>query len=527
MKKIIRCIAMLLTLAMLLPLWPQALAAERPGEVGTVYLPETSPVAAPMADPKPLDDYPIPEDGYDTEVDGFHFRVGSDYAVLTEYTGSRAVVEIPATVDGVPVVRIGANVFRSHCEITGLYLPEGLKYIDTCAFEDCGRLRHLMLPASLMGLGDWAFSTCHNLSIVYIPPESVLDCKYGEESAFDGVMILGFPGTAAEEYAKTFHKFFMPMVENRQYVLYGNGVYSTAGEGILRLDKYMVNTIDFITIPDSISGMPVTEICGFAFASVFANNNIPCVRAGYNVKTIRANAFAPYIPSYLFLPESVTEIEHPILPEEASPEFYGFADTAAQRYAQEHGYSFNVQQKIPFTDVKEDAWYYEDVRYAHRMGLMRGVSDTEFRPEGTTTRAMMMQVLFNIAGDRDFPLIQYFEDVNGQWFTFAVNWAAYWGIAKGITKTTFGPDRPVTREQAVTFLYRFSTLLGLDTTPRASLEGFMDHGKVSEYAQEAMSWAVAVGLLKGMENNTLQPQGNSTRAQLAALLTRYMKLFFA
>lgn len=287
----------------------------------------------------------------------------------------------------------------------------------------------------------------------------------------------------------------------------------------------MVKSIGDITLPDSISGMPVTEISGFAIHSFFKNNNdIDGVRLGYNVKTIRANAFAPYIPEYLFLPESVTVIEHPILPEEASPEFYGFADTAAQRYAQEHGYSFNVRQKIPFTDVKEDAWYYDDVRYAYRTLMMRGVSDTEFRPEGTTTRAMMMQVLYNIAGDLDFPWVYYFEDVHGQWFTIPVGWAAYWGIAQGITKTTFGPNRPVTREQAVTFLYRFATLLGLDTTPRASLDGFADHGKVSEYAKEPMSWAVAIGLMKGMEDNTLRPQGNSTRAQLAALLTRFVKL---
>lgn len=215
MKKTIRCLAMLLALAMLLPLWPQALAAEQPGEDSAVYFLETAPVAAPMADPEIPGDYPLPEDGYDKEVDGFCFRVGSDYAVLTEYIGDQAVVEVPATVDGVPVVRIGPGAFEHDPDIVELYLPEGLKYIDERAFKSCEYLHYVALPASLVGLGEWAFVACTNLNFVYIPPESVLDCQSCAEHVFDAMMVLGFPGTAAEECAEAFHVPFMPVEEDR------------------------------------------------------------------------------------------------------------------------------------------------------------------------------------------------------------------------------------------------------------------------------------------------------------------------
>ena len=182
-------------------------------------------------------------------------------------------------------------------------------------------------------------------------------------------------------------------------------------------------------------------------------------------------------------------------------------------------------EKPPFTDVAEGAWYYDAVKYVYHNGLFQGVSETIFRPESPMNRAMVVTVLHRLAGSpaaegeiafTDVPADQYYEE--------ALIWAVDNGLAEGVSETAFAPTSPVTREQLVTFLYRYAEFAGMDVSGKADLTVFADSDKVSSYAEEAMAWAVDAGIIDGVGNNTLAPRNNATRAQVAAMLMRFDQL---
>ena len=154
---------------------------------------------------------------------------------------------------------------------------------------------------------------------------------------------------------------------------------------------------------------------------------------------------------------------------------------------------------------------------------MNGVSGDRFDPKGAMTRAMLVTVLYRLAGEPDVSGLENpFSDVpEGRWFTNAVIWAANEGIVKGVGGTTFNPKGVLTREQAATMLYRYAEAKGYDVTARADLSGYADAEKLGASAREAMSWAVAVGLVNGRSAATLAPKAGTNRAELAALLFRF------
>lgn len=177
-----------------------------------------------------------------------------------------------------------------------------------------------------------------------------------------------------------------------------------------------------------------------------------------------------------------------------------------------------------FVDIQKNAWYHEAVDFVVEAGLMNGMSSTTFDPEGEVTRAQLATMLYRLADAPEIDgLNNPFTDVpNGAWYTDAVIWAAENGIVNGMTETTFAPDEAVTREQLVTMLYRFATKSGIDTTAEADLSAFTDAETVSDWASEAMQWAVATGLVSGMGDGTLNPTGTATRAQIATIFLRFL-----
>lgn len=188
-----------------------------------------------------------------------------------------------------------------------------------------------------------------------------------------------------------------------------------------------------------------------------------------------------------------------------------------------------VSNAFPFTDVRSGAWYYESVSYVYFNRLMNGVGGNAFRPEGTTTRAMVVTVLWRMAGS---PLPEdtcAFTDLTQSWYRSAVVWAWNEGVAKGVTDTEFRPDEPVTREQMAAFIARYAAYVdGLDTGSGGDLSGFPDNSAVSAYARPAMAWASAAGLIQGSASGgtvVLAPRGSATRAQVAAILMRYRQRF--
>lgn len=180
-----------------------------------------------------------------------------------------------------------------------------------------------------------------------------------------------------------------------------------------------------------------------------------------------------------------------------------------------------------FTDVPESAWYYDSVGEIVQQGVMNGTGDYTFSPDTVTTRAMLATVLHNLAGapEAGDNLGYPYADVDANaYYALPVYWARQNGLVDGYPDNTFRPDTALTREQAAVLLYRFAAFRGMDTTARADLSVYTDKAQISAYAQEAMQWAVATGLLSGHTATTLVPQGSTSRAELAAILTRFTAL---
>lgn len=179
--------------------------------------------------------------------------------------------------------------------------------------------------------------------------------------------------------------------------------------------------------------------------------------------------------------------------------------------------------KLPFTDVRESDWFYEDVAFAYENGLFAGTSDTTFSPNASMTRAMLVTVLYRLEdqpavnGRSGFSDVQY----NG-YYEDAVTWAADNGIVNGTSASTFSPNANVTREQMAAILYRYAQYKKYNTAASASLNGFTDLASVSGYAAASLEWAVAEKLINGSAGK-LMPTGNATRAQVAAILHRFVE----
>ncbi len=173
----------------------------------------------------------------------------------------------------------------------------------------------------------------------------------------------------------------------------------------------------------------------------------------------------------------------------------------------------------PFTDVKAGDWYYEAVSYVYARGIMNGIDDIHFSPDQPTTRGMIVTMLHRLEGSPS-ALPAAFRDVPvGAYYAGPISWAAANNLVNGVGDGLFDPEKPITREQLAAILYRFAQYKGLNTAARADLSRFFDASQVSVYAVDAMSWAVAAGLVTGSDGN-LTPGGNATRAQVATIFQR-------
>ena len=196
------------------------------------------------------------------------------------------------------------------------------------------------------------------------------------------------------------------------------------------------------------------------------------------------------------------------------------------------GYPQTVAAKMDFTDVKPTDWFYKDVEYVFQNGMMNGVGNGLFDPNGTCTRAMVVTVLYRLLGEPGGAVSCPFTDVpdgdDYTWYTQAVKWAYHVGVVNGMTATTFEPDTPVTREQLAAILYRFADSLGRDVSEGVMLAGFTDNAKVSDWALTPLSWAFAKGIITGVDEANgkfLYPQNNASRCQIAAILHRFCEAY--
>ncbi len=190
--------------------------------------------------------------------------------------------------------------------------------------------------------------------------------------------------------------------------------------------------------------------------------------------------------------------------------------TISAAFVEENGAS-----ALPFSDVDVDDWYYDAAVYAYEHDLMNGTTETTFNPTGTLTRAQLVTILWRLEGSPTIQSETAFSDVSSTAYcAAAVRWSASVGIANGYGNGSFGANDPITRQQLAAILYRYAAYKGCDVTARGDLTAYSDAASVSTYAVDALSWALAEGLVQGYSNMMLLPGGTANRAQAATILMR-------
>ncbi len=191
--------------------------------------------------------------------------------------------------------------------------------------------------------------------------------------------------------------------------------------------------------------------------------------------------------------------------------------------AAEEAYN-KLTMKLPFTDVTEKDWFYGAVRYAYTNNLFKGINETTFEPNSAMTRGMLTVVLYRIEGEPEVEGTVAFTDVpSDQYYYNAVLWANQKGIVNGTSETTFAPSDKITREQLATMIMRYAKFKGEDVDKVADLGIYKDNAQISDWAREGLRWANATGLITGRTVNTIEPQGNATRAEVATVLMRFLE----
>ena len=176
---------------------------------------------------------------------------------------------------------------------------------------------------------------------------------------------------------------------------------------------------------------------------------------------------------------------------------------------------------LPFTDVASNNWYFDAVKYMFNKGIMNGITGTSFAPDGTITRGMIVTMLYRLESEPDAGLSAFSDVADSAYYAKAVAWAVKTGIVTGYDSSRFGPDDLATREQTAVILYRYAAYKNYSVNERADLSAFADAEQISGYALEGMSWANAMGLVNGRSASEMVPAGQTTRAEMAALLMRF------
>ena len=178
---------------------------------------------------------------------------------------------------------------------------------------------------------------------------------------------------------------------------------------------------------------------------------------------------------------------------------------------------------VTFIDVKEGDWFYEAVQFVVSSGMMNGTGNNSFQPGINLSRSMIATILWRLEDAPTGDSARFTDVPNGQWYTDAVNWAAANDLVNGYGNSTFGPEDDITREQMAAILYRYAQFKGYDHTVQGDLSRFADGGQTSDWAREAVVWAVDNGLLTGKGGGLLDPKGTATRAEVATILMRFVE----
>lgn len=443
-------------------------------------------------------------------------------------------IQLPAS-----LIKLNSGTFSGCSELKHIEIPEKVTSIGSSCFAGCENLTELELPVELQTIGDSCFAGCNGLEAIKLPVGLQSIGSYA--FACTGITELSVPQTVTSWGD-------CPIGVTRGDRGY---VYDTSR-------TYVIYFAGDLPEWEGIYGLPnMTNLyCYFPRDNTTWTENLRYLMDGpafFRIHWLAADVSLPEsleltVGCKQQLTEAVQPAEDPNLPLTWSSSdetvvqvdetgmLTGVAPGTAVITASAGGGAYSAQCWVTvlegsaphYEDVPEDAWYYEAVQYTSEHGLFQGITETKFGPHITMTRGMLVTVLYRLEGE---PAVdgqtQPFTDVDaGRYYGDAITWAANSGVVNGVTDTRFAPEAAVTREQMVTILYRYAGLEGADVTAKADLESFPDHDQVKPYARDAFSWAVGAGIIQGNSNGgvtTLSPRNSATRAQVAAVLMRYLE----
>ena len=462
--------------------------------------------------------------GQEIKADGFTFWVKNGEATLVRAVSEeRCTLYIPDHIYEYPVTQIASYTTRNnvkdtyHQDIyTSIVIPATVRRIDSYAFfyrNNYSRIRSIYLCEGVQSVGNYAlYQSDIQADTVYLTlPNSLQEFGRDEEQLWNSryIHVFAAENSVGAEYASraaaTFHNNHA--ADGTITGNYANMDFRIQnGEvTIIKCDSECGSIDPFL--PSYIDGYPVTEL---AYLSLLT------------IDRISSSAYA-------VLPPTLKRLDYDVFG--VSPENHlllYYPGTPAEKLVQYQRYPYaNIYDvlALPYQDVQQGDWYYSAVSFAYYNGLMNGVADMLFDPNGTMTRAMLVTVLWRLDGGSADGTSPYTDVPEGTWYTDGVIWATENGIVNGVGNGKFDPNGTVTREQIATILYRYAAYRGVDVSDRASLDLFTDAGAVSDYASAPMQWAVQTKLISGRLDHKqlyLAPQSGGTRAEVATILMRFL-----
>lgn len=462
--------------------------------------------------------------GQEIKADGFTFWVKNGEATLVRAVSEeRCTLYIPDHIYEYPVTQIASYTTRNNVKDTyhqdiysSIVIPATVRRIDSYAFfyrNNYSRIRSIYLCEGVQSVGNYAlYQSDIQADTVYLTlPNSLQEFGRDEEQLWNSryIHVFAAENSVGAEYASraaaTFHNNHA--ADGTITGNYANMDFRIQnGEvTIIKCDSECGSIDPFL--PSYIDGYPVTEL---AYLSLLT------------IDRISSSAYA-------VLPPTLKRLDYDVFG--VSPENHlllYYPGTPAEKLVQYQRYPYaNIYDvlALPYQDVQQGDWYYSAVSFAYYNGLMNGVADMLFDPNGTMTRAMLVTVLWRLDGGSADGTSPYTDVPEGTWYTDGVIWATENGIVNGVGNGKFDPNGTVTREQIATILYRYAAYRGVDVSDRASLDLFTDAGAVSDYARAPMQWAVQTKLISGRLDHKqlyLAPQSGGTRAEVATILMRFL-----
>lgn len=450
------------------------------------------------------------------------------------------------------ITAVGDGMFEGCTSLVSVDLSENVERIGDRAFAGCTSLGGIELNESLSGLGRDAFSGCTAMKsidvdvdnatftsedgilydddqseLIRVPAAKVIESfavPYSvvqiHDNAFEDCVNIGSMDIPDSVSSIGEQKWYYLSSLRAINIGEDNTIYSSVDGVLYDKEKRKLITVPpaykekELYIPRSVKELAVGAVC--------MTKNIGSIYLPAGVKTVGADAFSDN--------EALTDI------------FYEGSDAEwAALYPNDGFYSTNsgvkdvsihtnaqvieepVVSKPEFTDMPLDAWYYTYVKFATDTGIIDGITETEFRPEEDITRAAFITAVYRIENKPEVSEENMFEDVDEDaFYRDAVIWGSENGIINGVSDTEFEPDEKITREQLATMIYRYIRFKGEEGITDASMLRleFTDADAISEYAYEPVAWCSMNDIIGGFDDGSVQPQGNTTRAQAAAILMR-------